>query len=94
MELSERAIQTLESEGFINVYEHQDAAGTEYPEHSHQGKVSVFVTDGSITFDFSGEKKEITAPRRFNIPPSTPHSAKVGPAGCILIIAEEIDGDS
>jgi quercetin dioxygenase-like cupin family protein len=56
--------------------------------------VSVFVTDGSITFDFSGEKKEITAPRRFNIPPSTPHSAKVGPAGCILIIAEEIDGDS
>jgi hypothetical protein len=58
MELSERAIQTFEKEGFTNVYEHQDPAGTIYPEHSHQGKVSLFVTDGSITFDFNGQKKK------------------------------------
>lgn len=93
MELSERAIQTFESEGFINVYEHQDVAGAEYPEYSHQGKVSIFVTDGSIMFNFRGEKKTIVAPRRFDIPSGTVHSAQVGPEGCIMIIAEEIDGD-
>ncbi len=94
MELSERAIQTLEREGFANVYEHQDPAGTVYSEHSHQGKVSIFVTDGSAIFDFGGEKKEIVAPRRFDIPANTPHSATVGPEGWIVIIGEEIEGDS
>lgn len=94
MELSERAIQTFEKEGFTNVYEHQDPAGTIYPEHSHQGKVSLFVTDGSITFDFNGEKKEIIAPRRFDVPVGVSNSAVVGPQGWIVIIGEEIAGDS
>jgi hypothetical protein len=93
MELSERYMQQFEEEGFASVYEWQDPAGTVYPEHSHEGKVSIFVTDGSITFDFSGEKKEILAPRRFDIPPNTPHSAVVGSAGWIAIIGEEIESD-
>ena len=94
MELSERAIRKFEDEGFSSVNEHQDVAGTKYEEHSHQGKVSIFVTDGSITFTIDGHKKEIEAPRRFDISANTPHSALVGPEGCIMIIAEEIDGDS
>lgn len=94
MELSERYMQKFEDEGFFSVYEWQDPAGTVYPEHSHQGKVSLFVTDGSITFDFAGEKKEIMANQRFDVPVNTPHSATVGPKGWIVIIGEEIDGDS
>ena len=94
MELSERYIQKFEDEGFVSVYEHQDPAGTVYPKHSHHGKVSLFVTDGSITFDFEGEKKEIIAPRRFDIPPNSPHSAVVGPLGWIVIVGEEVSGDS
>jgi hypothetical protein len=94
MELSERYMQKFEKEGFVSVYEHQDPAGAEYPEHSHKGKVSLFVTDGSITFDFNGEKKEIEATQRFDIPANTPHSAVVGPEGWIVIIGEEIEGDS
>ncbi len=94
MELSERAISIFESEGFASVYEHQDPAGTIYPEHSHQGKVSLFVTDGSITFDFNGQKKEIIAPSRFDVPVGVPHSAVVGPQGWIVIVGEEIEGDS
>lgn len=54
MELSERYIAQLESEGFPSVYEWQDAPGTVYKEHAHKGKVSICITDGSITFDFSG----------------------------------------
>lgn len=94
MELSERYMQKFEEEEFLSVYEWQDAAGTHYDEHVHQGKVSLFVTDGSITFDFSGQKKEIIAPRRFDVPVNVSHSAVVGPQGWIVVVGEEIDGDS
>lgn len=93
MELSERFIKELEQE-FPSVYEWQDKPGTIYEEHSHKGKVSLYVTDGSITFDFSGEKKEVVANERFDVPVSTQHSAVVGPEGWIVIVGEEIDGDS
>ena len=94
MELSERYIQKFEEEGFVSVYEWQDPAGTVYPKHVHQGKVSLFVTDGSVTLDVLGEKKELVAPKRVDIPARVPHSAVVGPNGWIVIVAEEIDGDS
>ncbi len=94
MELSERYIKQLESEGFASVYEWQDAPGTVYEEHEHQGKTTVWLTDGSITFDFSGKKKELQAGNRLDIPPYTKHSAKVGPNGWIVIVGEEIEDDS
>lgn len=94
MELSERWIQTFEDEGFSSVYEWQDPAGTIYEEHAHKGKVSLFVTDGSITFDFSGEKKEVSQNQRFDVPVGVPHSAIVGPQGWIGIVGEEIPGDA
>ncbi len=94
MELSERYIKIFEDEGFVSVYEWQDKAGTVYPEHEHQGAVSIFVTDGGVTFDFAGEKREVKAGERFDIPPKTPHSVVVGSKGWICIVAEEIEGDS
>lgn len=94
MELSERWMQKFEMEGFASVYEHQDPAGTVYPVHTHQGKVSLFVTDGSITFDFEGVKKEVKANERFDVPVGKQHSAVVGPDGWIVVVGEEIEGDS
>lgn len=94
MELSERFIQKFEQEGFVNVYEWQDLSGFTYPEHSHRGKVSIFVTDGSITFDFQGKKQVVNASERFDIPPDALHSAVVGSNGWIVIIGEEFGGDS
>jgi quercetin dioxygenase-like cupin family protein len=94
MELSERWMQKFEQEDFANVYEWQDPAGTVYPEHTHTGKVSIFITDGSITFDFGGEKKEIQQNQRFDVPVDTLHSAVVGPQGCIMIVGEENEEDS
>lgn len=94
MELSERWIKKFEDEGFVSIYEHQDAPGTVYEEHSHEGKVSIFVTDGSITFDFLGEKREIKAGERFDVPVGLSHSAIVGPQGWIVIVGEEVKGDS
>lgn len=93
MELSERFIRTLEQE-YPSVYEHQDTPGTVYSPHVHTGNVSIYLTDGSITFDFDGVKKEVVANQRFDIPAATLHSAIVGPQGAIYIVGEEVDGDS
>lgn len=94
MELSERYIKILEDEGFPSVYEWQDKPGTIYKAHAHKGKVSLFVTDGSITFDFEETKKEVVAGERFDVPVGKKHSAVVGPKGWIVIVGEEINGDS
>lgn len=94
MELSERYIQQFEREGFASVYEWQDPAGTVYEPHAHKSKVSLFVTDGSITFDLDGEMKEVKANERFDVPVGVTHSAVVGPEGWIVIVGEEIEGDS
>jgi quercetin dioxygenase-like cupin family protein len=75
------------------VYEWQDAPGTTYEEHAHQGKVTLYVTDGSITFDFEGIKKEVVAGERFDVPIGKKHSAIVGPRGAIYIVGEEIEGN-
>lgn len=94
MELSERWLQTFENEGFAEVYEWDDAPGTVYAAHAHQGKVSLFVTDGSIVFDFSGEKREVKAGERFDVPVGVEHAAVVGPDGWNVIVGAEIAGDA
>lgn len=93
MELSERWIQKFEDEGFLSVFEEAGPAGKVYQERINKGKVSVFVTDGGITFDFSGEIIEVVANKRFDIPVGKPYSAVVGTQGWIAVIAEETKGD-
>jgi quercetin dioxygenase-like cupin family protein len=94
MELSERWLKKFEEEGFTHVYDWDDAPGTVYEAHAHKGKVSLFVTDGSITFDFEGEKREVKAGERFDVPIGAVHSAVVGPQGWLVVVGEEIKGDS
>ena len=93
MELSERCIQTLEKEGFTYVYEAQDAPEAIYEEHQHQGKVAIFVAEGSFEITVANKPRNLMAGDRFNIAPATPYSAVVGPHGCQLVIGEMIDGD-
>jgi mannose-6-phosphate isomerase-like protein (cupin superfamily) len=94
MELSERWLQIFEAEGFASVYEWSDPAGTMYPPHNHQGKVSLFVTDGSCQFDFDGRKVLVSAGTRFDVPVGELHSAVVGELGWNVVVGEEIEGDS
>ncbi len=93
MELSERCIQTLEKEGFPFVYETQDAPGAIYEDHKHEGKVTLFITEGSFEVNLSGETKSLVAGDRVDIPKDIPYSAIVGPQGCQLVVGEMIDGD-
>jgi quercetin dioxygenase-like cupin family protein len=94
MELSERCIAQLEKENWPNIYEWQDKPGTVYNEHSHQGKVVLFITEGSIDLTIDSSTRTLRTGDRLDVPPQTPHSAVVGPSGCQFVVAEEIDGDS
>ncbi len=93
MELSERCIQTLEKEGFVNIFEEQDAPEAIYPEHSHKEKVAIFITEGSIEITVLGVVKLLGAGDRFNFPPNTPYSIIVGKNGCQFVIGEMNEGD-
>lgn len=94
MELSERCIQILEKEGWPHIYEWSDSPGAVYPEHSHQDKVVIFITEGSLSMRMQGETKELKAGDRLNIPPDTLHSATVGQQGCQFVVGEMVAGDS
>jgi quercetin dioxygenase-like cupin family protein len=89
----EKLKQQLISEGFPEVYEWKDEAGTEYPEHAHKGRVALYITKGSITF-YGGIEKTISVGERFDVPVGVVHSAIVGPEGCEYVVGEEIEGDT
>ncbi len=82
----------LEQE-FPIVYEWVDAPNTIYEEHFHQGKVSFYVTKGSVTFS-GGIEKTVVAGDYFNVPVGVKHTAVVGPEGCEYIVGQEIEGDA
>ena len=85
--------QKLIDEGFSHVYEWRDEPSTMYPEHSHEGKVSFYITRGFVKF--SGDiNVSVKAGERFDVPVGAKHSAIIGPEGCDWIVGEEIEGDS
>jgi glyoxylate utilization-related uncharacterized protein len=94
MELSERCIAQLEKEGWPYVYEWQDKPGTVYEEHSHQGKVVLLITEGSIDFTINGVTHHLKTGDRMDVPRATLHTAVVGLGGVQYVVGEEIDGDS
>lgn len=85
--------RSLEAEGFPIVYEWFDEPNTKYPLHKHQGKVSFYVLDGTVTFT-DGIKKTISTFERIDVPPDIEHSAIVGPQGCRYVVGQEIEGDA
>lgn len=89
MELSERCIQTLEKEGFATIYEESEVAGATHGTHTHAYDVALFVTEGVLEITLNGEKKELKAGDRINIPQNTPHSAMPGPNGCQYVVGEK-----
>ena len=91
---SQEKINLLKNEGFVHVYEWTDKPNTEYSEHSHKGKVSFYLTKGSILMNIDGALTMVRAGDRMDVPVGIPHTAKVGPDGCTFIVGEEIEGDS
>jgi len=88
MELSEHCIQTLEKEGFTTIYEESESSNSTYETHTHEYKVAVFVTEGSLEITINGIVKTLQPGDRANIPANTPHSTIAGPEGCQLVLGE------
>jgi len=84
----------LEKEGFKHIYEWTDEPGIEYPPHKHKDKVSFYIVDGSINLIIDDKNIELKKGDRFDVPPNTKHTAKVGPEGCTYLVGEMIEGDS
>ncbi len=87
-------VEQLKSEGFSNVYEWTDKPGATYPAHAHKGRVSFFVTDGSIVMRFDDREVLVKAGERMDVPVGATHTAVVSPKGCTFVVGEEIEGDS
>ena len=86
--------QGHEKEGWPHIYEWQAVPGTVYEEHSHEGKVVLLITEGSIDFTIFGIATTYKAGDRINIPPHTPRFAIVGPQGVQFVVGKETVGYS
>jgi quercetin dioxygenase-like cupin family protein len=86
--------QQLKDQGFVHIYEWTDKPDTEYPEHLHQGKVTFYITEGSITMNIDGVHIALRKGDKYDVPVGTLHTAKVGTDGCTFVVGEEIEGDS
>jgi len=85
--------ETLEKEGFPIVYDWFDEPDTHYPSHKHQGKVSFYVTEGSVAFS-GGINRIVATGERLDVPVGVEHSAVVGPDGCRYVVGQEIATDA
>lgn len=83
----------LTAEGFPIVYEWTDAPGTIYEDHAHHGRVSFYVTRGSVTFS-GGIHQTVSAGERIDVPVGVRHTAVVGSEGCEYVVGQEIEGDA
>lgn len=68
--------QRMEEEGFA-VFQWTDPAGSIYQPHSHGHDESIWLVDGSITFEISGNDYPLSPGDRLFLPKNTLHSARV-----------------
>ena len=88
MELSERIIKQLESEGHSTVYEIFDDPNYIYPIHNHKTEHAIIITEGSMEVTINEKIKTYNAGDHFKIPKDAKHIVKIGPDGCKYVIGE------
>lgn len=86
--------QEMKERGFVHIFDWKDEPDTEYPAHEHQGPVTLYIVEGSLTFVFGDETVDLSAGRWYDVPPGVEHTALVGPEGCTYVVGEMIEGDS
>jgi len=91
MELSERCIAQLEAEGFVHIYEWQDAPNSAFTDHQHSSPAALYVTEGTVIITQSGVTHALRTGDRLDIPSNTPYATAAGPTGCQYVLGERID---
>jgi quercetin dioxygenase-like cupin family protein len=79
----------LRQQGFSRVYVWQDAAGTFYPDHSHEGLTAHIILDGEMTLSMHGKSRTYRTGDRCDVPAGAVHAARMGPEGCRYMIGEK-----
>jgi quercetin dioxygenase-like cupin family protein len=76
----------LETEA-TSCYSWSNGPGTVYGSHRHAYRKVLYCLEGSIRFELpaDGRSIELGPGERLELPPGTPHSAVVGPAGVTCI---------
>ena len=80
MSIRERAEAAFRAEG-LQPHTWSNEPGFEYGEHEHEYHKVLYCTAGSITFYTPSGEVDLKPGERLDLPPGTPHSAIVGPAG-------------
>ena len=88
MELSERIIATLESEGFATVSEESLPAHTSLPTRIATTPTTFVVTDGSIEVRNNKTSNILESGNRFDVPADTPYTIVAGKSGCNYVVGE------
>jgi quercetin dioxygenase-like cupin family protein len=85
----EEIFELLRKEGFNKIYVWEDYPGSYYPYHTHDFYSAHIVIDGKIKIRTDDGEFEFMGGDRFDVEKGEKHSAKVGPEGCVYIVAEK-----
>jgi quercetin dioxygenase-like cupin family protein len=85
----EEIFELLRKEGFSKIYVWEDYPGSYYPYHTHDFYSAHIVIDGKIKIRTDDGEFEFMGGDRFDVEKGEKHLAKVGPEGCIYIVAEK-----
>ncbi|MGD8465759.1 MAG: cupin domain-containing protein [Anaerolineae bacterium] len=78
--------RTLDEEG-LAPYRWSNGPGDVYGAHTHPYHKVIYVVRGSITFGLPGQRIELQAGDRLELPGETRHDAVVGPDGVVCLEA-------
>lgn len=79
------ARKLLELDGFTQIYVHKDGPNFEYPEHEHPVHTAHIILKGGMTIWQGGKERMLAVGERMDFEKGTPHTAKMGPEGCIFV---------
>lgn len=87
--VTEATIQKMLAEEGLNPYKWSNRPGDVYSAHSHGYNKVIYVVKGSITFGLpkSGQKIELFAGDRLDLPSGKKHDAIVGSQGVVCLEA-------
>lgn len=88
MELSERAIQTLEKEGCTSVYEEDWEPQAQATLRTAAAPLHVIVTEGVLTTELHGITATYQAGDRWSLAPNQVTIINAGAQGCRVVIGE------
>ena len=88
MELSERIIATLETEGCISVYEETLGAHATLSLRTTVSPIAIVVTDGCLEVTYNDITQQLKSGNRLDILADTTYSIIAGKSGCNYVVGE------